>query len=109
MGLNTTDDFEKFIRKFAKFAEVYQKIREAETNYSENTKYVYFNAQVNFTLQPQLLLAAICYEDSWPAIIEKMNLTARFIDILIVSRVTNYRSVDYSTIKNFVFNVTNGY
>ena len=33
-------------------------------------------------------------------------MTARFIDILIVSRVTNYRSVDYSTIKNFVFNVT---
>lgn len=28
------------------------------------------------------------------------------IDVLIVSRVTNYRSVDYSTIKNFVFNVT---
>ncbi|WP_407384472.1 DUF1524 domain-containing protein [Holdemanella porci] len=26
--------------------------------------------------------------------------------MLIVSRVTNYRSVDYSTIKNFVFNVT---
>ena len=34
------------------------------------------------------------------------NLVARFIDVLIVSRVTNYRSVDYSTIKNFVFNVT---
>ena len=29
---------------------------------------------------------------------QKINLTARFIDILIVSRVTNYRSVDYSTI-----------
>jgi hypothetical protein len=57
-------------------------------------------------LQPQLLLAPICYEDSWPVIIEKINLTARFIDILIVSRVTNYRSVDYSTIKNYVFNVT---
>ena len=28
------------------------------------------------------------------------------IDVLIVSRVTNYRSVGYSTIKNFVFNVT---
>ena len=35
-----------------------------------------------------------------------LNLVARFIDVLIVSRVTNYRSVDYSTIKNFVFNVT---
>ena len=60
-------------------------------------------AQINFTLQPQLLLAPVCYEDSWPVIVEKINLVARFIDVLIVSRVTNYRSVDYSTIKNFVF------
>lgn len=106
LGLNSTEDYEMFIRKFSKFADVYQKIREAETVFSEETKYVYYNAQINFTLQPQLLLAPVCYEDSWPVIIEKINLTARFIDILIVSRVTNYRSVDYSTIKNFVFNVT---
>lgn len=106
LGLNSSDDFELFIKKFAKFAEIYQRIRLAETTFSEETKYVYYNAQVNFTLQPQLLLAAICYEDSWQVIIEKMNLVARFIDILIVARVSNYRSVDYSTIKNYVFNVT---
>ena len=106
LGLNDSDDFELFIKKFAKFAEVYERIRQAETTFAEETKYVYYNAQVNFTLQPQLLLAPVCYEDSWPVIIEKINLVARFIDVLIVSRVTNYRSVDYSTIKNFVFNVT---
>lgn len=106
LGLNCSDDFELFIKKFAKFAEVYERIRQAETTFAEETKYVYYNAQVNFTLQPQLLLAPVCYEDSWPVIIEKINLVARFIDVLIVSRVTNYRSVDYSTIKNFVFNVT---
>ncbi|MDB7953147.1 GmrSD restriction endonuclease domain-containing protein [Faecalitalea cylindroides] len=106
LGLNGSDDFELFIKKFAKFAEVYERIRRAETTFAEETKYVYYNAQVNFTLQPQLLLAPVCYEDSWPIIIEKINLVARFIDVLIVSRVTNYRSVDYSTIKNFVFNVT---
>lgn len=104
--LDTSDDFELFMKKFAKFAEVYQKIRLAESTYAEDTKYIYYNAQVNFTLQAQLLLAPVRYEDSWPVIIEKMNLAARFIDILIVSRVTNYRSVDYSTIKNFIFNVT---
>lgn len=106
LGLNTSEDFELFIKKFAKFAEVYEYIRNAEATYFDEIKYVYYNAQVNFTLQPQLLLAPICYEDSWPVITEKINLVARFIDILIVSRVSNYRSVDYSTIKNFIFNVT---
>jgi uncharacterized protein with ParB-like and HNH nuclease domain len=100
LGLSTTDDFELFIMKFSKFADVYRKIREAENTFAEKTKYIYYNAQVNFTLQPQLLLAPICYEDTWPVIIEKMNLVARFIDLLITARVTNYRSVDYSTIKN---------
>ena len=106
LGLSTTDDFELFIMKFSKCADVYRKIREAENTFAEETKYIYYNAQVNFTLQPQLLLAPICYEDTWPVIIEKMNLVARFIDLLITARVTNYRSVDYSTIKNYVFNVT---
>jgi hypothetical protein len=106
LGLHTSDDFELFIKKFAKFSEVYESIRQAEITFAKKTKYVYYNAQVNFTLQPQLLLAPICYEDSCQTIFEKINLTARFIDILIVSRVINYRSMDYSTIKNFVFNVT---
>ena len=106
LGLSTTDDYEQFIMKFAKYADVYMKLREAECIIEEETEYIYYNAQVNFTLQAQLLLAPICYEDSWPVIIEKMNLVARFIDLLITARVTNYRSVDYSTIKNYVFNVT---
>ena len=106
LGLDTTDDFELFIMHFSKFADVYMRIREAESTFSEETKYIYYNAQVNFTLQPQLLLAAICYEDTWTVIIEKINLVARFIDLLITARVTNYKSVDYSTIKNYVFNVT---
>ena len=106
LGLRESKDFELFVKKFEKFAAVYQRIRQAETTYEEELKYVYYNAQVNFTQQVQLLLAPISFEDSWPTIIEKINLTARFIDILIISRVTNSRSVDYSTIKNFVFHVT---
>ena len=65
LGLNSSDDYELFIKKFAKFADVYELIRKAEAVFSEETKYVYYNARVNFTLQPQLLLAPICYEDPW--------------------------------------------
>ena len=106
LGLRTAADYEQFIRKFAKYADVYMKLRAAEGTFAEETKYIFYNAQVNFTLQAQLLLAPICFEDTWSVIIEKMNLVARFVDLLIMSRVTNYRSVDYSTIKNYVFNVT---
>ena len=106
LGLNTAKDYELFIEKFARFADIYAKIKEAESFLDEKTKYIYYNYQINFTLQSQLLLAPICYEDDWNTIYEKMNLVARFIDLLITSRVTNGRSVLYSTIKNYVFNVT---
>lgn len=106
LGLFSADDFESFIMRFSKFADVYMKIREAEKTFAEQTKYIYYNAQVNFTFQPQLLMAPICFDDSWVVITEKMNLAARFIDLLIITRVANYKSVDYSTIKNYVFNVT---
>ena len=106
LGLFSADDFESFIMRFSKFADVYMKIREAEKTFAEQTKYIYYNAQVNFTFQPQLLMAPICFDDSWAVITEKMNLAARFIDLLIITRVANYKSVDYSTIKNYVFNVT---
>ena len=106
LNLSKTDDYEAFIKEFSKFADIYIKVKGAESQFSEETKYIYYNAQVNFTLQPQLLLAPICYDDSWEIIIEKMNLVARFIDLLITARVTNYRSVDYSTIKNYIFTVS---
>ena len=106
LGLFNSSDYELFIHQFSKFVDIYLKIRQAEKVFSEETKYIFYNAQVNFTFQPQLLLAPICYEDTWNTIIEKMSLVARFIDLLIVARVTNNKSVDYSTIKNYVFIVT---
>ena len=106
LGLNNSEDFELFINKFARFAEIYTKIKEAENTLDEKTKYIYYNSKVDFTLQTQLLLAPICYEDSWETIFEKMNLVARFIDLYITSRVTNHSSVNYSTIKNAVFDYT---
>ncbi len=106
LGLKTPVDFEHFINRFSKFADIYLQIRNAEKTYSNQTRYIYYNAKLGFSLQPQLLLAPICYEDSNEIIIEKMNLVARFIDLYITSRVTRYSSVDYSTIKNHVFNLT---
>lgn len=104
--LNNPEDFERFIGLFDKFSDVYLEIKNAEKIFSPKTKYVFYNAQLNFTLQTQLLLAPICYEDSWDTIYEKINLVSRFVDLLIIARVTNYRSCDYSTIKNYIFNLT---
>lgn len=106
IGLNTSEDYEMFIHKFEKYADAYIKIKKAERTFRKNTEYVFYNAKINFTLQHLLLLAPICEDDDWNTIREKINLVARFIDLYIVSRFTNYKSLNYSTIKNYVFNVT---
>lgn len=106
LNLNSSEDFENFIDNFSYFAKIYRLIKQAECIYNDKLKYVYFNAQLSFTLQSQLLLAPICKNDSIEIVEQKINLVARFIDLLIVARVCNYKSVDYSTIKNYIFNIT---
>lgn len=106
LGLNQATDFENFIKNFSKYADVYLLIKKWETEFNKEFKYVYYNAQLNFTFQAQMLLAPIQVEDTIEIISKKINLVARFIDLFIVYRVANYKSVDYSTIKNYVFSVT---
>lgn len=106
LGLLSSTDYEEFIRKFLRFSEIYIHIRSAENKFNPDLKYIFYNAKLGFTLQTQMLMASICYSDSWNIINEKLIIVSRFIDYMIISRVTSYRSVDYSTIKNYVFNVT---
>ena len=106
LGLNSSRDYIRFIELFEKFAKIYMQIRDAENKFSEDTKYIYYNAQVNFTQQMQLLLAPICPNDEREVVMTKINLVSRFIDIYIISRATNYRSLDYSTIRDYIFNLT---
>lgn len=106
LGLVSSEAFEQFIESFAFFAKHYLTLREAELTLNEELPYVFFNAHVDFTLQPQLLLAALTEKDSDAEAKYKMNLTARFIDLYIIARSSNLRSLNYSTIKNYVFGVT---
>lgn len=106
IGLNTSEDFELFIKKFNKYSDVYLKIKRAEKTFFKNTQYVYYNAKVDFTLQSQVLLAPICYDDDWNTVREKMNLTARFIDLYILSRFTYHKRLGYNYIKNYIFRLT---
>lgn len=106
LGLNSAADFEQFIEEIFYFARVYRYIRAAENKPKEDTEYVFCNAQLDFTLQPQLLMAPICRNDNDDTVTKKINLTARFIDLYINARIINSRSLAYSTIKDRIFEVT---
>jgi hypothetical protein len=107
MKLEKSKDYETFILKeFNLFADLYISLKNYSTEYNGEYSFVFFNADRNFTLQYQLLLAAVDRDDSQDVIKKKIVIVAAFIDQYITRRVVNYKAVDYSTIKNAIFNLT---
>lgn len=106
LKLNTSADYARFINNFLRFAEIYRQIKRAEKNFSAATKYIFYNAQLMFTLQSQMLMAPICPNDDATIIAKKINLTARFIDLLINAKVTNYKKVDRNNIESYISGLT---
>src|SRR5690625_4947100 len=107
IGLNNSIDFEKFIgEKFIKYADIYIKLKKYANKFHEEFAHVYYNAHRNFTLQYQLILAAIDPEDDQETVHKKIKIVSRFIDQYIAIRVFNFRSMNYSTVLYTVFNLT---
>lgn len=105
LGLTNSQEYINIINEFSFYTDVYIKIKRLENVYDESFKYVYYNSKIEFTLQPLLLLAPICLEDSEAVINKKINLVSAFIDLLVYSRAVNFKQCNYSTIKNYVFNL----
>lgn len=107
IGLNRSEDYEEFLLKeFKLFAEIYSRLKNYSNKYNADYEYVFYNANRNFTFQYQLILAAIDRNDSPEVIDKKIKCVSCFIDHYIALRVFNFKVVDYSTIKNAIFNIT---
>jgi len=107
MKLHTSEDFEKLIDEFIFYSKLYIRIKNYESNLDKDFKNIFYNAQLGFTFQMQLLFAPINLSDTEEIINKKLDLVSKYIDMYIYSRVINYRSCDYNTVKNRVFRITN--
>lgn len=104
LGLTNTDSFYKFITEEFKFhSDVYVKIWNASLNFNKELPYVYYNYKNNFTLQPPLILASIKTTDDEETINKKINLMSKFIEMFIVLRSVNRRTLGYSSISYTIF------
>ncbi len=107
LGLENSVDFERFISvNFEKYSNVYMNLKKYAEEFHADFAHVYYNAHRNFTLQYQLILAAIAPEDDQDTINKKIKVVSRFIDQFIARRVFNFRSMNYSTVLYTVFNLT---
>lgn len=106
LGLFSPKEFDAFICELYRFADLYVSIKQAEATFDKNQPYLYYNAALGFTLQTQLAFAPIRVEDLPDAINKKIKLVSRFVDVFVYTRAVNFKSLDYSTVKYAVFNVT---
>lgn len=107
IGLGQSTDFEQFIsREFDLYSNVYIRLKQYANTFHEEYEHVFYNAHRNFTLQMQLILAAIDSDDDIETINKKIKIMSRFIDQFIARRVFNFKSMNYSTILYTIFNLT---
>jgi uncharacterized protein with ParB-like and HNH nuclease domain len=107
LKLDHSKNYEDFVLKeFKLFSEIYLRLEKYSRNYVDGYEYIFYNANRNFTLQNQLILASIDSNDEIETINKKIKVVSCFVDQYIARRIFNFKSVSYSTIKYTVFNIT---
>ena len=106
LGLETNDDFADFIKKdFEFYSDWYYRLQQAAQSLTPGLECVYYNEQHNFTLQYPVLLAPLRIGDLKEEIIGKIQIVARYLDILIHRYLWNYRSIQQSSMVKPMFSL----
>jgi len=104
LGLSEGDDFYRFIKRdFDFYSRQYMRLIDASQRPVPGLEHVLYNSHQGFSLQYMLLLAPLRPDDSVDVVQLKLRLVARFVDILLVRRVWNFRSIVYSNMQYATF------
>lgn len=104
MGLRQSEDFYQFIERDMRFyARWYKRLRQAAEQYTPGLEDLFHLAQLGFTLQYPILLAALQPQDSEETALKKVRIVAAFIENLLARRIWNWHSISYSTMQYAMF------
>jgi hypothetical protein len=106
IGLNGIDSYHRFITRDLDFyARQYKRILQANHELTPSLERICYINSLGFTLHPMVLLAPLRPDDTDHTIVRKMQLVATYLDILLVWRQWNYRTISYSAMQYAMFNV----
>ena len=106
LGLEANDDFADFIEKdFEFYSDWYYRLQQAAQSLTPGLECVYYNEQHNFTLQYPVLLSSLRTRDQEKEIVRKIQIVARYLDILIHRYLWNYRSIQQSSMVKPMFSL----
>lgn len=108
LGLESPSDFFNFIESdFEFYTSWYYRLRNAANSYKEANDHglecVYYNAQHNkFTIQYPILLAPLHPDDSGAENLQKVQIVAEYLDILIYRRIWNLLPIAQRTMADLM-------
>ncbi len=104
LGLKEQKDFIRFIEEdFVFYSKWHEKIRKASQKLTEGMEHIFYNAQIGFTQQYQVLLAPISKDETEEIILKKLKTVATYLDIFLNRRMWNFRDNGYSTLSYHMF------
>lgn len=107
IGLERSPDYIRFITEdFPKFVDIYKKLKQYSGQFDPDFECVYYNANNNFTLQYQVILSAIDPSDGDSTVKQKIQIVSRYLDQYIARRAFNFKTLDYSAMKNSMFKLS---
>jgi uncharacterized protein with ParB-like and HNH nuclease domain len=107
LGLRHSDDFYGLVVKaIPQFARAYNLLLQKSAKFDQDFEHVFYNADREFTLQQQLILAALDPRDEENTISKKIKIVSCFLDQYISLRILNYKRVGYSDQKGPIFDLT---
>jgi len=104
LNLTTSGGYCRFIdRDFNFYSRHYLQLVQASSALMPRLEHVYYNAKHGFTLQYPVLLAPLTPEDSEEVALRKLRVVAMYLDILLIRRIWNWHSNDFSTMQYAAF------
>ena len=104
IGLKSWQQFRDLIGVDVEFyGPAYLRALAASSSPEPGLEHISYNADREFTLQYQLLLAPLVPGDDMETVRLKMELVARYVDIVLARRVWNSKSIAYSTMQYAMF------
>lgn len=108
IGLDKTNDCVDFVKtKFDFYSRLYLKIANAENSLIPELEHLYYISHygIAYSLSYPLLMAPVKIDDDADTINKKLDIVARFIEILTVYKSVNYRTLAQSSIRYTLYSL----
>jgi len=106
IGLTSSSDFYSFVKEnFMFYSKLYLKICDATENLHQNIESIYYLQSRGFSLYAPILMAPIKLNEPEDIIIKKLAIVSRYLEMFIVFRSVNHRTMAHSSIRYTMYNL----